>query len=131
MPETFQIAVIEGDGIGPEVTREAIRAVETAAPVSDAVFHWSAYPWGTDYFVANGRMAPADFLESLARHDAIFLGAVGNPQIQDHITLNGLLLPIRRRFDQCVCLRPSYLYPGVEQSAARQSSRLDRSAGLS
>ena len=113
MPETFQIAVIEGDGIGPEVTREAIRAVETAAPVSDAVFHWSAYPWGTDYFVANGRMAPADFLESLARHDAIFLGAVGNPQIQDHITLNGLLLPIRRRFDQCVCLRPSYLYPGV------------------
>ena len=58
-------------------------------------------------------MAPPDFLDSLAKHDAILLGAVGHPQVQDHITLNGLLLPIRRRFDQCVCLRPSYLYPGV------------------
>jgi tartrate dehydrogenase/decarboxylase/D-malate dehydrogenase len=113
MPQTFQIAVIEGDGIGPEVTREAIRAVETAAPVSGAAFQWSAYPWGTDYYRAHGRMAPHDFLDSLARHDAILLGAVGHPQVQDHVTLNGLLLPIRRRFDQCICLRPSYLYPGV------------------
>jgi tartrate dehydrogenase/decarboxylase/D-malate dehydrogenase len=114
MPQTFDIAVIEGDGIGPEVTREAIRAIEAAAPCSDAAFQWTAYPWGTDYYLAHGRMAPIDFLEVLAGHDAILLGAVGSPKVQDHVTLNGLLLPIRRRFDQCVCLRPSYLYHGVK-----------------
>lgn len=111
---TFRIAVLEGDGIGPEVTSEAIRAVEAAAPLSDARFEWTKYPWGTDYYFEHGRMAPADYLDQLAKHDAILLGAVGHPKVQDHITLNGLLLPIRRRFDQYVCLRPSYLYDGVE-----------------
>jgi tartrate dehydrogenase/decarboxylase / D-malate dehydrogenase len=114
MPHNFDIAVIAGDGIGPEVTREAIRAVEAAVQPADATFKWTEYPWGSDYYFAHGRMAPADFLDQLARHDAILLGAVGHPQVQDHVTLNGLLLPIRRRFDQCVCLRPAYLYPGVE-----------------
>jgi tartrate dehydrogenase/decarboxylase / D-malate dehydrogenase len=114
MPQTFDIAVIAGDGIGPEVTRQAIRAVEAAAPLSDASFKWTEYPWGTDYYQAYNRMAPPEFLDQLARHDAILLGAVGHPQVQDHITLNGLLLPIRRRFDQCVCVRPAYLYHGVE-----------------
>lgn len=69
---------------------------------------------GTDYYFQNGRMAPADYLDTLAGFDAILLGAVGHPSVQDHVTLNGLLLPIRRRFDQCVCLRPAYLYPGVD-----------------
>jgi tartrate dehydrogenase/decarboxylase/D-malate dehydrogenase len=110
----FNIAVIEGDGIGAEVTREAIRAVEAAAGLSDAAFEWQSYPWGADYYFEHGRMAAADYLDQLAEQDAILLGAIGHPDVQDHITLNGLLLPIRRRFDQCVCLRPSYLYPGVE-----------------
>ena len=114
MQRTFDIAVIEGDGVGPEVTREAIRAVEAAAGLSDAAFHWTRYPWGTDYYREHGQMAADDFLEQLAGHDAILLGAVGHPDVQDHITLNGLLLPIRRRFDQYICLRPSYLYPGIE-----------------
>ena len=114
MARSFNIAVIEGDGIGAEVTREAIRAVEAAAGLSDASFDWEFYPWGTDYYIEHGRMAALDYLDRLAGHDAILLGAVGHPDVQDHITLNGLLLPIRRRFDQCVCLRPSYLYPGIE-----------------
>ncbi|MBQ16772.1 MAG: tartrate dehydrogenase [Planctomycetaceae bacterium] len=114
MARSFDIAVIEGDGIGPEVTREAIRAVEAAAGLDAASFQWSSYPWGTDFYFSHGRMAPEDYLDTLAGHDAILLGAVGHPDVQDHITLNGLLLPIRRRFDQCVCLRPSYLFPGVE-----------------
>ena len=114
MPRTFDIAVIHGDGIGPEVTREAIRSVEAAAALDDATFQWQSYPWGTDHYFEHGCMAPEDFLDTLAGHDAILLGAVGHPEVQDHITLNGLLLPIRRRFDQCVCLRPSYLYDGVE-----------------
>lgn len=112
--KTYRIAVIAGDGIGPEVTREAIRAADAAAPLSEAKCEWTYFPWGTDYYFEQGRMAPADYLDTLAEFDAILLGAVGHPKVQDHITLNGLLLPIRRRFDQYVCLRPSYLYPGVE-----------------
>ena len=114
MTNTFRIAVIAGDGIGPEVIREAIRVADVAAPKSDARCEWTHFPWGTDYYFQNGRMAPADYLDTLAGFDAILLGAVGHPSVQDHVTLNGLLLPIRRRFDQCVCLRPAYLYPGVE-----------------
>jgi tartrate dehydrogenase/decarboxylase/D-malate dehydrogenase len=114
MPRTFSIAVIEGDGIGPEVTREAIRATEAAAAISDASFDWKHFAWGTDYYLEHGQMAADNFLDQLAGYDAILLGAVGHPDVQDHITLNGLLLPIRRRFDQCICLRPAYLYPGVE-----------------
>jgi tartrate dehydrogenase/decarboxylase/D-malate dehydrogenase len=113
MSRNFRIAVIGGDGIGPEVTEAAIRAVDAAAPRSKARFEWNHFPWGTDWYFEHGRMAPADYLDQLAPFDAILLGAVGHPKVQDHITLNGLLLPIRRRFDQCVCLRPAYLYPGV------------------
>ena len=111
---THRIAVIAGDGIGPEVTREAIRAAEAAVAKVGSRIEWSEFPWGTDYYFAHGRMAPPEFLDELATFDAMLLGAVGHPKVQDHITLNGLLLPIRRRFDQCVCLRPAYLYDGVE-----------------
>jgi isocitrate/isopropylmalate dehydrogenase len=112
--QNHRIAVIAGDGIGPEVTREAIRVADAAAPLSQAKCEWTYFPWGTDHYFQHGRMAPADYLDTLAKFDAILLGAVGHPDVQDHVTLNGLLLPIRRRFDQFICLRPSYLYPGVE-----------------
>ncbi len=111
----YSIAVIAGDGIGPEVIVETKKVVETALAIDgQASIVWTDYPWGTDYYFAHGRMAPADYIDQLATHDAILLGAVGHPKVQDHITLNGLLLPIRRRFNQYVCLRPSYLYEGVE-----------------
>lgn len=110
----FRIAVIAGDGIGPEVTREAMRVADAAVARTGSSIDWTEFSWGTDYYFAQGRMAPADFLDQLAPFDAMLLGAVGHPKVQDHITLNGLLLPIRRRFDQCVCLRPAYLYAGVE-----------------
>lgn len=112
--KSFEIAVIPGDGIGPEVTREALRVTDAACSKTDVRCRWTEFPWGTDYFFQHGQMAASDYLEQLARFDAILLGAVGHPQVQDHITLNGLLLPIRRRFDQYVCLRPSFLYEGVE-----------------
>ena len=118
-----QIAVLAGDGIGPEVTREAVRAVEAVLPQVKGSVTWTYFPWGTDYYFQHGRMAPPDYLDQLAQFDAILLGAVGHPKVQDHITLNGLLLPIRRRFDQFVCLRPSYLYEGV------QSPLRDKAAG--
>jgi tartrate dehydrogenase/decarboxylase/D-malate dehydrogenase len=113
MDRAYQIAVIAGDGIGPEVTREAQRVAARAAESAGARLEWRELPWGTDHYFAHGRMAPQDFLETLAPCDAILLGAVGHPRVQDHVTLNGLLLPIRRRFDQYICLRPSYLYEGV------------------
>jgi tartrate dehydrogenase/decarboxylase/D-malate dehydrogenase len=119
--KNFDIAVIEGDGIGPEVTRAAIAAADAAAPSSEVTFKWTRYPWGSDYYFEHGRMAPADYLDQLARHDAILLGAVGHPKVQDHVTLNGLLLPIRRTFDQYVCLRPAYLYAGVESPLANKA----------
>ena len=111
---THRIAVIAGDGIGPEVTREAMRAAEAAVLNVGSRIEWAEFPWGTDFYFAHGRMAPPEFLDELAKFDAMLLGAVGHPKVQDHITLNGLLLPIRRRFDQCVCLRPAYLYEGVD-----------------
>lgn len=111
---SLKIAVLAGDGIGPEVTREAVRAVGAALPCTAVDLNWTYFPWGTDYFFEHGRMAPVDYLDQLSRFDAILLGAVGHPKVQDHVTLNGLLLPIRRRFDQYICLRPSYLYEGVE-----------------
>lgn len=120
---TIQIAVLAGDGIGPEVIREAVRAVEAALPQSDAAVKWTYFPWGTDYYFQHQRMAPADYLDQLAPFDAILLGAVGHPKVQDHITLNGLLLPIRRRFDQYICLRPSYLYEGVQSPLRDKPAR--------
>jgi tartrate dehydrogenase/decarboxylase/D-malate dehydrogenase len=110
----IRIAVIGGDGIGPEVTEHAIQACEAATTREGTRLEWTRFPWGADYYFQNQRMAPPDFLDVLSQFDAMLLGAVGHPRIQDHVTLNGLLLPIRRRFDQCVCLRPAYLYEGVE-----------------
>jgi tartrate dehydrogenase/decarboxylase/D-malate dehydrogenase len=112
MPQ-HRIAVLGGDGIGPEVTAEAIRAVDAALESENDACEWVHFPWGTEYYFAHGAMAPPDFLDQLAAFDAILLGAVGHPRVQDHITLNGLLLPIRRRFDQYICLRPARLYSGV------------------
>lgn len=109
-----RIAVIGGDGIGPEVTREAMRAADAALARTQTRIAWTEFTWGTSYYMVHRRMAPPEFLDELAKFDAMLLGAVGHPTVQDHITLNGLLLPIRRRFDQCVCLRPAYLYAGVE-----------------
>ncbi|MFM8219684.1 MAG: isocitrate/isopropylmalate dehydrogenase family protein [Planctomycetaceae bacterium] len=108
-----RIAVIPGDGIGPEVTTAAQRATELVLAQEGVVPAWTEFAWGSDHYFSTGRMAPPDYLDTLAGFDAILLGAVGHPQIQDHVTLNGLLLPIRRRFDQFVCLRPARLYAGV------------------
>ena len=114
MASTIRIAVIAGDGIGPEVTVHAVQVADAAATRSGIQLEWTHFPWGTNYYFQHGQMAPLDFIDQLSQFDSILLGAVGHPKVQDHITLNGLLLPIRRRFDQCVCLRPAYLFEGVE-----------------
>jgi tartrate dehydrogenase/decarboxylase/D-malate dehydrogenase len=111
--KTYRIAVIAGDGIGPEVVEASIPVLEAAAGRFGARLHWERFPWGSDHYVAHGRMMPADALDRLRGFDAIFFGAVGDPRLQDNLTLDGLLLPIRRGFDQYACVRPAVLYPGV------------------
>ena len=87
---------------------------------------WEHFPWGSDYYFEHGRMMPADALDVLRPFDAIFFGAVGDPRLQDNVTLNGLLLPIRRAFDQYACVRPAVLYPGVRGPlAGKQPGEID------
>jgi tartrate dehydrogenase/decarboxylase/D-malate dehydrogenase len=112
-PTRYRIAVIGGDGIGPEVVDAAIPVLEAAAAARGASLDWTRFPWGSDHYLAHGRMMPADALDQLRPFDAIFFGAVGDPRLQDNLTLDGLLLPIRRGFDQYACVRPAVLYPGV------------------
>jgi tartrate dehydrogenase/decarboxylase/D-malate dehydrogenase len=114
MSRIHRIAVIPGDGIGPEVVAQGIRVVDAAGHRHGFQVEWASFPWGADYRLAEGRMMAADALAQLARFDAIYLGAVGDPRIQDHVTLNGLLLPIRRGFDQYACLRPVKTRDGVK-----------------
>jgi tartrate dehydrogenase/decarboxylase/D-malate dehydrogenase len=115
---TFKIAVIAGDGVGQEVIPEGIRVLNAAGGRYDAAFEYTHHDWGSDYYFRHGRMMPVAALDLLRPADAIFLGAIGHPDIPDHTTLNGLLLPIRRTFDQFACVRPAYLYPGVSSPLA-------------
>src|SRR5216683_3027153 len=118
----FSIAVIAGDGVGQEVVPEALRVLDRVAPRAGAAFQYIHFDWGADYYLHHGRMMPADALDSLRKTEAILLGAVGHPDIPDHITLNGLLLPIRRGFDQYANVRPAILYPGVVCPLAGKSA---------
>ena len=117
---THRISVIRGDGIGVDVIEEGIRVLNAVGEMRGIDWDFVEHPWGSDYYVERGEMMPSDALDQMARSDAIYLGAVGRPDIQDHITLGGLLLPIRRTFDQYVCERPSVLYPGITSPLSGQ-----------
>lgn len=108
-----RIAVIAGDGIGKEVMPEGIRAVEAAGARTGIDFEWTEFDWSCEVFAKTGRMMPEDGLEGLNAFDSIFLGAVGWPGVPDHISLWGLLIPIRRAMEQYVNLRPVRLFEGV------------------
>ena len=114
MTEEYQVAVIPGDGIGTEVVPAARRMLDLAGARRGFKFNWYDYEWGCEYFVRTGRMMPVDGLEILRRYDSIFLGAVGYPGVPDHVSLWGLLIPIRRTFEQYINLRPIRLLPGIE-----------------
>jgi tartrate dehydrogenase/decarboxylase / D-malate dehydrogenase len=116
MSKDYRIAVIAGDGIGIEVMPEGIKALKAAEEaLGDFHLTFEEFPWGTDYYLQNQRMMPPDGLKILESFDAIYLGAVGMPSLApDHITLWGLLLEIRRSFEQCINIRPVHLLPGVK-----------------
>jgi len=113
-----RIAVIAGDGIGKEVVPEGIRVLEAAAAKFDIGLEWTEFDWSCEKFLKGGEMMPEDGLETLGGFDQIFLGAVGFPGVADHISLWGLLIPIRRAFSQYANVRPVKLFEGIDKLLA-------------
>ncbi|CCA92486.1 tartrate dehydrogenase [Novosphingobium sp. PP1Y] len=109
----YTIANIPGDGIGREVLPAGVRVLASVAERCGFALEFRDFNWSCETYLATGKMMPDDGLTRLADHDAIFLGAVGYPGVLDHVSLWGLLLPIRREFDQYVNLRPVRLLPGI------------------
>jgi tartrate dehydrogenase/decarboxylase / D-malate dehydrogenase len=122
--KTFTIAVIAGDGVGTEVIPAAKRVLQAVSKKHGVSFVTEDFNWGAEHFFRWGSMMPAGAIDLLQPCDAILLGAVGHPELPDHTTLNGLLLPIRRAFDQYANVRPAFLYSGV-QSPLRHSRDID------
>jgi tartrate dehydrogenase/decarboxylase/D-malate dehydrogenase len=110
---TYNIALIPGDGIGKEVVPEGKRVLNAAAAKFGFDFHWDDFDWSCETYHKTGAMMPEDGLDQIRGHDAVYLGAVGYPGVPDHISLWGLLIPIRREFHQYVNLRPVRLFDGV------------------
>jgi len=111
---SYDVAVIPGDGIGPAVTDATTGFVDAVAADHGFALERTRFDWGTERYLERGEMMPEDGLDQLEEFDAIFLGAVGHPEVPDHVTLHGLLLPIRKGFDQYVCKRPNVLFEGIE-----------------
>ncbi|MBP5225140.1 MAG: tartrate dehydrogenase [Lachnospiraceae bacterium] len=110
----LKIAVVPGDGIGPEVMTEAVKVLNRVAELDGGLaFEFTWFPWGCEYYLKTGEMMPADGIETLKQFDAILLGAVGYPGVPDHISLRDLLLKIRHDFDQYVNVRPVKLLHGA------------------
>ncbi len=118
MAKTHRIAVVPGDGIGKETVPEAVKVLDAASRRFGFNLEYSHYDWSCETYKKTGAMMPADGMERLAQSDSILLGAVGWPDVPDHISLWGLLIPIRRGFDQYVNLRPCKLMPGVRTPLA-------------
>ncbi len=117
----YKVAVIPGDGIGKEVLPEAVNILEKVGRNLDIQFEWHEFSWSCETYAKTGRMMPVDGIDQLALFDAIFLGAVGYPGVPDHISLWGLLIPIRRAFKQYVNLRPIKLMKGIESPLANRA----------
>ncbi|HEY6001656.1 MAG TPA: tartrate dehydrogenase [Anaeromyxobacter sp.] len=116
------IALIPGDGIGREVIPAGVAVLEAAGRRHGIEFGWKEYDWSCDRYVKTGAMMPDDGLEQIRPSDAILLGAVGYPGVPDHVSLWGLLLPIRRGFGQYACVRPVKLLPGVKTPLAGRTA---------
>jgi len=110
-----KIAAIPADGIGPEVIDAGVQVLQSLAKrLGDVEFDVTSFDWGSDYYRKHGVMMPADSLATLKQFDAIYFGAVGDPDLPDHITLWGLRLPICQGFDQYANVRPTRILPGVK-----------------
>jgi len=113
MSDKLKIALIPGDGIGKEVMPEGVRVLEAAASKHKLSLQWQEFDWSCETYLKTGSMMPDDGMDQLRPCDAVYLGAVGFPTVEDHVSLWGLLIPIRREFDQYVNLRPVRLFDGI------------------
>ncbi|HEY6234319.1 MAG TPA: tartrate dehydrogenase [Candidatus Elarobacter sp.] len=120
--KTYRIATIPGDGIGKEVLPEGIRVLDAVARKHGFAFEWQYFDWSCERYAQTGAMMPADGLAQIEEHDAIFFGAVGFPNVPDHVSLWGLLIPMRRGFQQYVNLRPVRLMPGITSPLAGRNA---------
>ena len=120
--KTYRIATIPGDGIGKEVVPEGIRVLDAVARKHGFAFDWQHFDWSCERYAQTGAMMPADGLAQIGGHDAIFFGAVGFPNVPDHVSLWGLLIPMRRGFQQYVNLRPVRLMPGITSPLAGRNA---------
>ncbi len=118
MDRSYKIAAVPGDGIGKETVPEGLRVLEAAATRFGFSLQTTQYDWSCERFVNEGAMMPDDGLDQLREHDSVFLGAVGWPTVPDHVSLWGLLIPIRRGFDQYANVRPCKLMPGARTPLA-------------
>src|SRR5579862_905780 len=121
MAKTHKIAVVPGDGIGKETVPEALKVLDAASRRFGFGLEYAHHDWSCETYKKTGAMMPADGMERLAQSDSILLGAVGWPDVPDHVSLWGLLIPIRRGFDQYVNLRPCKLLPGVRTPLANRT----------
>lgn len=122
---SHRIAAIPGDGIGKEVVGAARQALDAVARLDGFSLAWESFEWGCEHYQHTGAMMPPDGLETLSGFEAIFLGAVGFPGVPDHVSLWGLLIPIRREFEQYVNLRPIRLLPGLESPLRPRPGPID------
>ena len=116
----YNIALIPGDGIGKEVVPEAVKIIKVLSKQHDFDVTYTEFPYSCEYYLKTGSMMPADGIEKLRAFDAIFLGAVGDFQVPDHVSLWGLLIPIRRQMQQYVNVRPVRLLPGIQSPLANR-----------
>jgi tartrate dehydrogenase/decarboxylase/D-malate dehydrogenase len=116
----YNIALIPGDGIGKEVVPAAVRVMERLSKGLGFEMTYTEFPFSCEYYLKTGKMMPEDGIDKLSNFDAIFLGAVGDPKVPDHVSLWGLLLPIRRRMQQYVNIRPVRLLPGIASPLANR-----------
>ena len=126
MSKTYKIAAIPGDGIGNEVVPAGLRVLEAAARRHGFALDVKSFDWSCERFARTGKMMPEDGLDQLKAFDSIYLGAVGYPGVPDHVSLWGLLIPIRRGFRQYINLRPIKLLAGIETPLKnRQPGEID------
>ena len=124
MMDHYSIALIPGDGIGVDVVREGTKVLNTVSELHGGIsFDYKEFDLSCEYYAKHGRMMPEDGLEQLKDFDSIFLGAVGYPGVPDHVSLWGLLLPIRRQFEQYINLRPVKLLQGIQSPLAGKTSK--------
>ena len=114
MAKTYQIAVVPGDGTGPEVVAEGIKVLDAVSQRRGFTLSYTHYPFGGEHYQKTGEILPAGSYDALAAADAVYLGAIGHPEVKPGILEKGILLDLRFHFDQYINLRPVKLYEGVE-----------------